>query len=793
MTQKLILFYSILLSLSSILYGVTESISNPQALMMGARHISVGGSSAISGDVSGIMLNPASLGGIDELTFSLSTQKVLDSFEYMTLNFGHKTDLTIVKDDVKTTYPIGIGFSYGSVALKNIPEVINYYGFPLEVDSYSSGFNLFQASVGTTLYNKFYFDILEVGFATKFIQHYLDASVSSTFGLDVGVIGTYNIDSDLVNRIQIGNVIQNLVSPSLKLETGNEALLPVRSYLSLKADVINETTSVYVGNYEKGVSIGLEGNIEDQMTLRGSVIYDNSVVDEFNLGTGIIFDNINLIPPFYKVSFRLDLNYTQHIFPMNEDPSYIVSLTSLGRSIPKSPTILFPNSDLVLTSKKVTRISGIGPKNSSIRVFNNGKFYRTALTDKYGEWSVNNLSLYEGDNVIYIQSFDMLKDFSSKSNFVYIISDSEQPEIGVKIFPQDNNSLLIQVKSLEKLSDLEFYLDSKKVNLKKIDDPEVKFNGYSSDHISEKGRKLPFLKASSDSLTLHDSVYQDQYYSAKIPLPRDFISGSIVPNNRMKYYVKAVDLSGNEFDSGDNHFFASVSFPEDKHVHYNDSLLLIGDSSNLISALFVNDQPVISDDSFKFSTAVLLKPGKNLLKVSVQALNDEIMDYYLRVLRLVTYPDLNLKTKGRREIQFLSTLGVLVGDKDGNFYPTRKVTRQYLTKLIVNSLNIEIPEFVDFDLYSDVSKDDSYAPYIQVAVDNGLMYAYPDGTFRPSRELTLTETIDVLSSAGLIDSEDVDDEGNTITRAELAEYLSYTPNYEKKINRLINFDLGYSY
>ena len=46
-------------------------------------------------------------------------------------------------------------------------------------------------------------------------------------------------------------------------------------------------------------------------------------------------------------------------------------------------------------------------------------------------------------------------------------------------------------------------------------------------------------------------------------------------------------------------------------------------------------------------------------------------------------PDINPRVKGRREIEFLSTIGILHGNDDGNFYPERAVTRQYLTKIML--------------------------------------------------------------------------------------------------------------
>ena len=46
--------------------------------------------------------------------------------------------------------------------------------------------------------------------------------------------------------------------------------------------------------------------------------------------------------------------------------------------------------------------------------------------------------------------------------------------------------------------------------------------------------------------------------------------------------IFATDESGNSVEVGPLSFFGSITFPVDKHVHYNDTVLVIGNSSNLI-------------------------------------------------------------------------------------------------------------------------------------------------------------------------------------------------------------------
>ncbi len=220
--------------------------------------------------------------------------------------------------------------------------------------------------------------------------------------------------------------------------------------------------------------------------------------------------------------------------------------------------------------------------------------------------------------------------------------------------------------------------------------------------------------------------------------------------------IFATDESGNSVEVGPLSFFGSITFPVDKHVHYNDTVLVIGNSSNLIEDIYINREKTKIDLENRFSLPIDLNPGKNIIESTFETQENKTLTYYTRVLRLVSYPDMNSKVKGRREIEFLSTLKILHGDNDGNFYPKQNVTRQFVTKLMVLSIEEEenLAE-VTTNLFADVAFDHPFAKYIQSGVNEGLIFAFPDGTFKPDQELTLTEVIYLMSNAGIIDYEEV--------------------------------------
>ena len=50
---------------------------------------------------------------------------------------------------------------------------------------------------------------------------------------------------------------------------------------------------------------------------------------------------------------------------------------------------------------------------------------------------------------------------------------------------------------------------------------------------------------------------------------------------------------------------------------------------------------------------------------------------------------------------------------------------------MIMAMNDRIEENVLFDLFNDVPSTHPFATYIQYALNNGLIFAFSDGTFKP--------------------------------------------------------------
>lgn len=91
----------------------------------------------------------------------------------------------------------------------------------------------------------------------------------------------------------------------------------------------------------------------------------------------------------------------------------------------------------------------------------------------------------------------------------------------------------------------------------------------------------------------------------------------------------------------------------------------------------------------------------------------------------------------------LVSMGVLSADGDGNYNLTSTVTRAEFAKMIIMASDYK--DLVQTTTYSspyrDVPAKNWAAPYIRLAVSNGLMSGYSDGTFRPDHTVTLEQAV----------------------------------------------------
>ncbi|HHW01852.1 MAG TPA: S-layer homology domain-containing protein [Thermoanaerobacterales bacterium] len=97
----------------------------------------------------------------------------------------------------------------------------------------------------------------------------------------------------------------------------------------------------------------------------------------------------------------------------------------------------------------------------------------------------------------------------------------------------------------------------------------------------------------------------------------------------------------------------------------------------------------------------------------------------------------------------LVAFGIVNGMDDGKYHPGDNVTREQFAKILVTSLKMDsaAKAATGRSSFKDVEASRWSAGYINVAVGQGLIKGYPDGTFQPAKEVTYAEAITMLVRA----------------------------------------------
>ncbi len=111
---------------------------------------------------------------------------------------------------------------------------------------------------------------------------------------------------------------------------------------------------------------------------------------------------------------------------------------------------------------------------------------------------------------------------------------------------------------------------------------------------------------------------------------------------------------------------------------------------------------------------------------------------------LETFSDVPDGFWAKSPIEFMATLGVMSGESDGKFKPDDPVSRAEFSSMLVKLKGYEAND-VTSDPYPDVTKDYWAAKYIKAASFMNFMSTYPDGTFKPEKNVTRVEGAVILS------------------------------------------------
>ena len=139
---------------------------------------------------------------------------------------------------------------------------------------------------------------------------------------------------------------------------------------------------------------------------------------------------------------------------------------------------------------------------------------------------------------------------------------------------------------------------------------------------------------------------------------------------------------------------------------------------------------------------VLMRPGKNALVATAKAPDGKKIEAKSRVLRLLSFQDIPDQHWAKRRIELAATAGLIEGFPDGTFRPDRDLSRAELSAIIIRNEGTPLPSVAARDkIFKDLAGTHWAARYIKVANDKQLVRGYLDGTFRANNPITKAETV----------------------------------------------------
>lgn len=108
-----------------------------------------------------------------------------------------------------------------------------------------------------------------------------------------------------------------------------------------------------------------------------------------------------------------------------------------------------------------------------------------------------------------------------------------------------------------------------------------------------------------------------------------------------------------------------------------------------------------------------------------------------------TFKDISAKNWFYEPVETLYDIGLLEGKSKDTFAPNAPISRAEFAALAARFQNLK---YTSGKVFSDVEKGHWVYSYINAASEAGWIQGYPDGTFRPDKEITRTETVTLVNS-----------------------------------------------
>lgn len=768
--KKIYLLLFILIALLSA--AEDRQTTDPYQYGYSARAIGMGRTAAASSyDSHGLFTNPAAIAGVEKVQFGLSSFKLFNEYSYLGLSSVIQTGFG----------PLGLSFL--SMGVDDIPLTdITMEGSDIRIDkvgSYTAGDRVF----GLTYAVQSSFDAWgiknpAVGVTGKVVQSFISGTNTdadetlSSFGVDVGMRTELNVL--LFTEIKLGLAIMNIVAPKLTPTNGSDSAYMPNTRIGLSRDfsVFGQQLIVAADVDAMGSHTGLEYVLDKAFMLRAGVDGDSNT-----LGLGY---KIFSFYGFDGAPYTFELDYAYHQYPEPLENLHLFSVSLLGVSKTRLPTMIMPFATGSVISANTVSLQGTAEPDAEITIFVNNKVRKIVRAEAAGVWQAKDVYLDDGRNDLYCTAQVNNFVISDPSDIFTVNTDQKPVSIKTTVFKQ-LGSIVVQVKANKAVrAVVSKFPDNSRISLQF--DP------------------------------------QSGLWSGDWSVPPAY------SNTYVKVQTIAVDFSGNRSEIIDDYVSTKIiNYPNDRTITTQKYITVKGQVKDSVKQIQLADRVITPDAKGYFAiTTTLNNLGKNVLSVVAIDADGQSTTSSIRVLRLNESADIDQVPQARRDIASLLTLGDITVDQAQEFHPQELMTREAFAKALVAVRDLPLRE--NAPLPADVNRASEYAPAISAVLAAGYLTTTTEGLFKPTTYLQRKDAVvavvkvDELDTAavdnkrlftdvepympfapyvavavktGLIQPGEKFEPDQEITKAEAIQLLARSKYAQKKINELYNWNTGY--
>lgn len=190
-----------------------------------------------------------------------------------------------------------------------------------------------------------------------------------------------------------------------------------------------------------------------------------------------------------------------------------------------------------------------------------------------------------------------------------------------------------------------------------------------------------------------------------------------------------------------------ITEPKDQDMVFDKAVRVKGQVVNFdVKSIEINKSKIVLSKNGAFDAEVPLLVGKNPIAVNSYGEKGKLIETQkIRLLRLMSFPDVPSGYWARTPISLISMLNIVTGYPDGKFKPEGNITRSEMAALLMRAGKPAVMLSKPVPAFKDVNEKFWAAKFIKDAAAYGVVEGYSDGSFKPKGNITRAEGLAMIS------------------------------------------------